>query len=317
MASLNMDVTGALGGSERLAPVSAEELAALRSGIDSLKKGRLSDALALRPQLKDPGSLALLDWLAIRLASRQVGLSRIEWFLRTHPIWPGIAAIRRRAEEALWNEDAEPAHIRAFFGATPPTTEEGKLALARALLAGGEGAKAAAWVRDAWRHDVSTPAFEDKLYERFGAMLTADDHEFRAERLFFAERVDQALRIAARVGGAYPAVAKARAAVVRGAKNAGALLEAVPAAVRHDPGYIFSKVQWLRRADRIAEAAQLLLSVPRDALLHDLDEWWVERKLIARKLLDERDYRSAFRIARDAASPQKELYRSVHEFTAG
>jgi soluble lytic murein transglycosylase len=87
--------------------------------------------------------------------------------------------------------------------------------------------------------------------------------------------------------------------------------------VRHDPGYIFSKVQWLRREDRIKEAGQLLLTVPRNAMLHDLDEWWQERKLVARKLLDEGDYRTAYRVARDAASPPKELYRGEHEFTAG
>ena len=31
----------------------------------------------------------------------------------------------------------------------------------------------------------------------------------------------------------------------------GALLDAVPAAARHDAGYIFSKAQWLRREDKI------------------------------------------------------------------
>jgi soluble lytic murein transglycosylase len=317
MASLNMDVTGALGAGERLAPVSAEEIAALRSAIDSLKKGRLSDALALRPQLKDPGSLALLDWLAIRLASRQVGLSRIEWFLRTHPSWPGSATIRRRAEEALWNEDAEPAHVRAFFGATPPSTEEGKLALARALLAGGEGDKAAAWVRDAWRHDVTTPAFEDKLYERFGAMLTADDHEYRAERLFFAERVDQALRIAARAGGAYQAVAKARAAVIRNAKNAGALLEAVPREGRREPGYLIALSQYHRRADRPKEAAAALMAAVRDpSQLGDADEWWVERRLVARDMIEAGDPRTAYQLCRDHSAVSRED-RAEAEFHAG
>jgi soluble lytic murein transglycosylase len=317
VASLNMDVTGALGAGERLAPVSAEELAALRSAIDSLNKGRLSDALALRPQLKDPGSLALLDWLAIRLASRQVGLSRIEWFLRTHPTWPGIATIRRRAEEALWNEDAEPAHVRAFFGATPPATEEGKLALARALLAGGEGTKAAAWVRDAWRHDVTTPAFEQKLYDRFGAMLTADDHVHRAERLFFAERVDQALRIAARAGGAYPAVAKARAAVIRKASNAGALLEAVPREARREPGYLIALSQYHRRADRPKEAAAALLAAVRDpAQLGDADEWWVERRLVARDMIEAGDARIAYQLCRDHSAVSR-ADRAEAEFHAG
>ena len=54
------------------------------------------------------------------------------------------------------------------------------------------------------------------------------------------------------------AIAKARAAVINQAGNAKALLDAVPEAARHDPGYMFSRIQWLRRADKIAEAAQWL-----------------------------------------------------------
>lgn len=317
MASLNMEITGALGSSERLAPVPAEELAVLRSAIESLKKGSLSDALALRPQLKDPGSLALLDWLAIRLASRQVGLGRIEWFLRAHPNWPGIAAIRRRAEEALWNEDVDAAHVRAFFGSTPPTTEEGKLAIARAMLAGGEAEKAAAWVRDVWRHEVTTPAFEDKLTERFGAMLTREDHEFRAERLFFAERVDQALRVAARAGGNYVAIAKARAAVIRKAGNAGALLEAVPSEARREPGYLIALSQYHRRAGRPKEAAAALLAAVRDpSQLGDADEWWVERRLVARELIKAGDPRTAYQLCRDHSAVSRED-RAEAEFHAG
>ena len=52
------------------------------------------------------------------------------------------------------------------------------------------------------------------------------------------------------------AIAKARAAVINQAGNAKALLDAVPASARHDPGYMFSRIQWLRRTDKIAEAAQ-------------------------------------------------------------
>ena len=60
------------------------------------------------------------------------------------------------------------------------------------------------------------------------------------------------------------AVAKARAAVIDQADNAKALLEAVPETARRDPGYIFSRIQWLRRNDKIAEAAQWLNAAPHD-----------------------------------------------------
>jgi soluble lytic murein transglycosylase len=61
-----------------------------------------------------------------------------------------------------------------------------------------------------------------------------------------------------------------------------------------------------------------MLSAPRDpARLLNLDEWWIERRLLARKMVDAGDYRAAYQIARDAALPNRDIYRTEQEFTAG
>jgi soluble lytic murein transglycosylase len=107
-------------------------------------------------------------------------------------------------------------------------------------------------------------------------------------------------------------------AVRNKASNAKALLDAVPSEARRDPGYMFSLIQWLRRYDRIEEAGRVMLQVPRElGSAHDLDEWWIERRLLARKLLDIGDARTAYVVARDATPPSKENYRVEHQFTAG
>ena len=71
----------------------------------------------------------------------------------------------------------------------------------------------------------------------------------------------------------------------------------MPAEARHDAGYIFAHVHVLRHADKAAEAAQVMLSAPSDlAQIHDPEEWWVERRVMSRKLLDLGDARSAYRV---------------------
>ena len=126
------------------------------------------------------------------------------------------------------------------------------------------------------------------------------------------------MRAANRAGGPAPAVAKARAAVIRKAANAKALLDAVPAEGRSDAGYIFSRAQFLRRAEKATEAAQLILSLPKDhGQALDTDQWWIERRLVARKLLDLGDAQTAYRVTRDAAVPGRENYRAEQQFTAG
>ena len=74
----------------------------------------------------------------------------------------------------------------------------------------------------------------------------------------------------------------------------------------------------LRHEGKIAEAAQVLLSAPRElAQIHDSEGWWVERRVLARNLLDIGDARSAYQVVRDAAEPTKENSRVERHFMAG
>ena len=127
------------------------------------------------------------------------------------------------------------------------------------------------------------------------------------------------MRAAKRLGANQVAFAKARiAANNRKAPTPRPCSSAVPHELHSDPGYMFSNIQLLRREDKFAEAAQLMLSAPKDpGRLHNLDEWWIERRLLARKLLDIGENRTAYLIARDAALPARDIYKTEQEFTAG
>src|SRR5271163_3358120 len=61
-----------------------------------------------------------------------------------------------------------------------------------------------------------------------------------------------------------------------------------------------------------------MMSAPRDpGRLYNVDEWWIERRLLARKMLDVNEIRTAYLIARDAALPARDIYKTEQEFTAG
>jgi soluble lytic murein transglycosylase len=126
------------------------------------------------------------------------------------------------------------------------------------------------------------------------------------------------MRAAERLGGNDLLIARARAAVIKRAGNTKALLDAVPASARGDAGYIFSRSQWLRKQDHAEEAGRLILTAPHDAAAAvDPDQWWIERRLLVRKLLDEGDARAAYRVAREAVQPVRGNYRVDYHFTAG
>src|SRR5690606_14272541 len=122
-----------------------------------------------------------------------------------------------------------------------------------------------------------------------------EDHRARMEGMLYAERVNSADRVA-ELAGAEP-LAKAWTAVIRGAKEAPALLKAVPADMR-SAGYYFAEARYLRRKNKFAEAAAIMLKAPtnREALV-DPDAWWTERRVLSRELVDHGDMKLAYRIA--------------------
>src|SRR5262249_56115724 len=96
-------------------------------------------------------------------------------------------------------------------------------------------------------------------------VIAGAEEKARMDMRLYAEDVDGALRAANRGGGNAQIIAKARIAVITKAGNARALLDAVPAEANRDIGYIFSRVQFLRRADQAAQAAQWILPLPPDS----------------------------------------------------
>jgi soluble lytic murein transglycosylase len=159
---------------------------------------------------------------------------------------------------------------------------------------------------------------ESTALDLFGALLTPGDQKARMDIMLYGSEQEAGLRAAKRLGAAHVVLAKARMAAYRKASNTRALLDAVPHELHGDPGYIFSKIQLLRREEKFAEAAQLMLSAPKDpGRLYNLDEWWIERRLLSRKMLDIGEHRTAYLIARDAALPARDIYKTEQEFTAG
>jgi peptidoglycan lytic transglycosylase len=296
----------------------AADIALVKQVIDATRKSNevVSD-VALK-SINDPVARKLAEWIILKSDNTKPSFQRYANFISANPSWPHSPLFRRRAENALWNDKLDDATARSFFANRQPVTAKGRYVLARALLAQGDREGAAALVRQAWCYDEAGPDVEKKVIEMFGSLLTAADHKARMDQRFYADDVEAGLRAGERLGGNDMLIARARAAVIAKAANAKATLDAVPAAARGDAGYIFARAQWLRKADKAEEAGQVILTAPKDpAALVDLDQWWLERRLLVRKLLDDDDAQTAYRVAREATPPPQSNYRVDQQFTAG
>jgi soluble lytic murein transglycosylase len=291
---------------------------ALENVIELVRKKKAADATQAEAAISDPVARKLAEWIILRSDDNSASVERYRAFISANPSWPSQTFLRRRVEAALWDDHRDDATVWSWFENESPLSAKGKFSLAKAMIARGDRANAERLVRDAWRKDSMSEDTENTALDLFGALITPGDHKARMDFLLYGSEQDAAMRAAKRLGANQVALAKARNAAYRKASNTRAQLDAVPSELHSDPGYMFSRIQLLRREEKFAEAAQLMLSAPKDpGRLHHLDEWWIERRLLARKMLDVGEHRSAYLIARDAALPARDIYKTEQEFTAG
>jgi soluble lytic murein transglycosylase len=271
------------------------DIGPLKAGLDALYADDIDDARIYRDKLPDDTlDRRILTWAIAMSGNPAVSSGEISEAARKLADWPGEDTLRKNAERALYREKPDPQSVFRAFGGSEPKTLQGAKLLARAWLATGNPDRAHAVLLPFWRNQRLDGADEAAVIKEFGALLTTADHRFRMEHMLYDEQPRAALRMAELAKG--EALAKAWLAVLRNDKGAAKLLDAVPPEQR-SPGYLFAKAKYLRRKKDFAGSATVMLTAPRDALaLVDPDEWWTDRRVLARELVDKGDMKTAYRL---------------------
>lgn len=299
------------------APPLTGDLALVKEAIDLARKAKTDEATATRNRITDPAAQKLVEWYILRHSETTGNFSRYAAFIAANPEWPSAAQLRRRAEARLWQERGDAAKVRGFTG-DQPISARGKLALARVKLNEGDRDGAGRLVRDAWRSDELSERVEAEVLEMFRDLLRRDDHRARMDKRIGAKDLAGARRAAKLLGEDGLAIVKACAAVRGKASNAKDALDAVAADAREDLGYTLCRMQWMLAQNRLDDAARVAIAAaPETMALQDTDQWWRERRILARKLLDQGKFLTAYQVIQPAALPANEYYRSDLHFMCG
>jgi soluble lytic murein transglycosylase len=278
--------------------LTSEQIARLKQAAQEFRRGNPSGGEALSAATTDPNLKLAIEWLALRSLKQSAGFQRITAFLAANPDFPMAQWLRRRAEEALFIETLPAETVRSFFATTPPEMAGGKIALARVLNAAGETKSAEALVREAYRDNKTTAGLRTAIQKDFPGAISASDQRYLAERLIYDGASAEGLRVATGAGPATLRIAQALALSLAESAATAAHLQKLDAAELKQPAVQFARAQLLRRTGKFSEAAEVMAAVPRDAdRIVDGDEWWTERRLLARKLLDQGDPQRAYEVA--------------------
>lgn len=282
----------ALGLAMLLVPAAAQDLT---RALAAAARGDVASVNSMRGSL-DRIDQKIVDWYLIRMGS---GLpsQAITAFAIANSSWPDPELFRKRAEQALEKENPSPDDVIYAFQGSKPYSNRGRIMLARALVAKGRKPEAAQWARYAYRDEKLGDDEQRVLETEFGDLLGKGDYKARFDMALLKGHAGDAMQAAKKLGSGYEALARAGLAVEKKQGNAGSLLDSVPGALQSDPSYVFARAQYARRMERWQEAADWLTKAPKDPKLLGLpDEWWEEKRIVSRKLLDMGDAKTAYRI---------------------
>ncbi len=228
--------------------------------------------------------------------------------------WPGLSIMRANSERALYREELPAKIVIGAFGGTAPKTAQGAIVLARALIKAGNKKAARKMLASYWRTAKLDAKDEALIIKSFGKFIPSGAHRFRMERMLYHDRVRSAGRVAKLAGA--EALYNAWAAVIRRKGSAGKLLAKVPQK-QQSAGYLFAKAKHLRRQNRFVAAAKVMAKAPSDQtrLVHP-DEWWTERRVLSRELIDIGEVKLAYQVAANHAAASKGKIADA-EFHAG
>ena len=234
-------------------------------------------------------------------------------FIEDNPNWPGLTGILAITEQKLPGTYT-PAETVAWFSVHPPVTMVGFNRYIEALDASGNTEESFRQIRARWVDGaLSRNEFQD-FVGRYSARLDAASNWARLDRLLWKNAVEDARWLYPYVTADQKTVAEARIAVNARSPRVNALLAQVPTNWRMDEGLQFALLRWYVNDKADERAIDVLQKQPDNSDHAAL--WWEQRQTIIYRLMEKRDYTTAYRLANDnGQSIGKQLLQA--EFMAG
>ena len=272
----------------------AKEISALRDAQGLANQQDWAEASS-RAQGAGAVGADVIEWQRLRAGEGLLG--DYEAFLARRPDWPGLPYLKAAGEVAV-ARSTDPDRVLQYFGGEAPAKAAGVLALTAALEAKGRHAEAVEVATIGWTKLKFTADEQAHLLDTYGPDLRVA-HELRLDRILWdGNRADEGARMLPLVSKDWAALGKARLALRADKDGVSALVNAVPKALKDDPGLAFERFLFRMRHDNYADAAALIVDRSASAQgLGDPMAWAAKRADLARILMRKGEPKSAYRVA--------------------
>lgn len=295
--------------------MTAAQRATTMAAIKAIKAGQWSKGKDLLYGTREPLAIKLYQWLAFTRDYQATDFESISAFVKANPDWPKQGKLQLAAEKAM-SANLSPAKVTAWFDHYPPQTPDGMDLYINALIATGKTGAVQGVLRGWWPKASLTPDQQARFLKEFSRYMTQDMHTARVNWSILRGQYTNARALGHLIGRGYPQLVEARIALAQGAAGVDGAVAAVPAHLKDDPGLMFERLRWRRKNNLDVGAIEILHHQPAASQIPNLDDWWKEREIIIRRLIERKQYKSAYLLASNHKQEEGVPFAEA-EFLAG
>jgi soluble lytic murein transglycosylase len=268
------------------------------SALSAMQEEDWVKARSLVQQSRQPVLAKMYEWVLYQDDFTGLPFERITAFLKNNPHWPGQEKIQASAERNM-PPTYSAASRMAWFHTYPPVTGEGIAAMGDAYISSGRQKEFVPLLAKVWPKAEMSADLQKKLTTAYGSILSRDTHRRRIDELLFAQKYTLARTLAAQIGKGYPDLVEARISLAEMKPDVAFRLAKISSSLQTDPGLLYERLKWRRKKDQDAGAIEILDHAPEASLITNPEGWWKERNILARRMIEEKNFRAAYRLTSD------------------
>lgn len=271
-------------------------LAGAGEAIQAIENKDWDRAYKMARATNDPVVMKIYFWRRFQDETHKGNFAGITRFVSQNPTWPAMPRIYQQMEKHMTGRENQGDLVR-WFQEHPPLTPQGVDSYAKALLRTGKRDAFKAMINEWWATTLMERNDQKYIYRLYGDHITLQSHLRRYDKLLFNRQYTNARAIAQVLGKGYPALTEARIALAENKNGVDSLIDQVPGNLKHDPGLMYERLKWRRKKGMDSRAIEILNAPPPYEKIANPQDWWRERHIIIRRLLERQDYAKAYAVA--------------------
>ena len=281
--------------------------------FDQIKKQNWTMALVLADDYNNKYLSSYIKWLDITRPGSNHSFEYLTNFFESHRYWPKKEIIIRKIEQSIHNK-MSPKKIVNWFDQNSPITSKGKIEYLEAQIKIGKISNKQSRIKNIWISSNLNYKQQKYFIRKYSKYWNQDDNWKRFNRLLYEGKNVSARRVLNRIRGDKRKLGEARLGLSRRVGNVTELINNVPINLKNDPGLIYERMRWRRKA-KLNSAADLLIPPPQN--IENVRNWWINSRIIVRRLLNKKRYQKAYKIIENHMLPLTSQSGLEAEWLAG